>query len=125
MEKIELGEVQERFANIIWELEPIKSMALVDVCRARLEWNKSTTFTVLRKLCEKGLFKNENGMVSSCMSKDEFAGVKSRQFVNEHFKGSLPAFLAAFVSDKAVSEKEADEIKHMIEDYKKSILEKN
>ena len=125
MEKIELGEVQERFANIIWELEPIKSMALVDVCRARLEWNKSTTFTVLRKLCEKGLFKNENGMVSSCMSKDEFAGVKSRQFVNENFKGSLPAFLAAFVSDKAVSEKEADEIKHMIEDYQKSILEKN
>lgn len=121
MQKIELGEVQERFANIIWELEPIKSMELMKICKERLEWNKSTTFTVLRKLCEKGLFKNENGMVSAAMSKEEFAGVKSRQFVQEHFKGSLPAFLAAFVSNKAVSEKEADEIRHIIEEYKNSL----
>lgn len=120
MQKIELGEVQERFANLIWEYEPVKSMDLVKICKERFEWNKSTTFTVLRKLCEKGLFKNENGMVSSVMSKEEFAGVKSRQFVNEHFKGSLPAFLAAFISDKAVSEKEADEIRSMIEEYKNS-----
>ena len=124
MNKIELGEVQERFANNIWECEPIKSMELVEVCKERLEWNKSTTFTVLRKLCEKGLFQNENGMVSSVMTKEEFAGVKSRQFVQEHFKGSLPAFLAAFVSDKAVSEKEADEIRKMIEEYRKSISKK-
>ncbi len=121
MQKIELGEVQERFANIIWELEPIKSMDLMKVCKERLEWNKSTTFTVLRKLCEKSLFKNENGLVSSLMSKEEFAGVKSRQFVQEHFKGSLPAFLAAFVSDKSVSDKEADEIRNMIEEYRNSI----
>ena len=121
MQKIELGEVQERFANIIWELEPIKSMELMKICKERLEWNKSTTFTVLRKLCEKGLFKNENGVVTSLMSKEEFAGIKSRQFVQEHFKGSLPAFLAAFVSDKTVSEKEADEIRNMIEDYKKTL----
>lgn len=121
MQKIELGEVQERFANIIWELEPIKSMDLMKVCKERLEWNKSTTFTVLRKLCEKGLFKNENGLVSSLMSKEEFAGVKSRQFVQEHFKGSLPAFLAAFVSDKSVPDKEADEIRNMIEEYRNSI----
>ena len=121
MQKIELGEVQERFANIIWELEPIKSMELMKVCRERLEWNKSTTFTVLRKLCEKGLFKNENGLVSSLMSKEEFAGVKSRQFVQEHFSGSLPAFLAAFVSDKSISDKEADEIRTMIENYRASI----
>ena len=121
MQKIELGEVQERFAYIIWELEPIKSMELMKICKERLEWNKSTTFTVLRKLCEKGLFKNENGMVFAVMSKEEFAGVKSRQFVQEHFKGSLPAFLAAFVSDKAVSEKEADEIRHIIEEYKNSL----
>lgn len=121
MQKIELGEVQERFANIIWELEPIKSMELMKICKERLEWNKSTTFTVLRKLCEKGLFKNENGVVTSLMSKEEFAGIKSRQFVQEHFKGSLPAFLAAFVSDKTVSEKEADEIRKMIEDYKKTL----
>lgn len=120
MQKIELGEVQERFANLIWECEPVKSMDLVKICNERFEWNKSTTFTVLRKLCEKGLFKNENGTVSSVMSKEEFAGVKSRQFVQEHFKGSLPAFLAAFISDKAVSEKEADEIRSMIEEYKNS-----
>ena len=121
MQKIELGEVQERFANMIWELEPIKSMELVNICKERLEWNKSTTFTVLRKLCEKGLFKNENGMVTSLMSKEEFAGVKSRQFVQEHFNGSLPAFLAAFVSDKSISDKEVDEIKSMIDEYKKSL----
>ena len=121
MQKIELGEVQERFANMIWELEPIKSMELVNICKERLEWNKSTTFTVLRKLCEKGLFKNENGMVTSLMSKEEFAGVKSRQFVQEHFSGSLPAFLAAFVSDTSISDKEVDEIKSMIDEYKKSL----
>ena len=91
MQKIELGEVQERFANMIWELEPIKSMELVNICKERLEWNKSTTFTVLRKLCEKGLFKNENGI------------------------------LAAFVSDKSISDKEVDEIKSMIDEYKKSL----
>ena len=107
MQKIELGEIQERFANLIWEYEPVKSMDLVKICKERFEWNKSTTFTVLRK-------------VSSVMSKEEFAGVKSRQFVNEHFKGSLPAFLAAFISDKTVSEKEADEIRSMIEEYKNS-----
>ena len=72
MEKFELGEVQERFAGIIWENEPVKSGDLVKICREKLEWNKSTTYTVLRKLCEKGIFKNYDGIVSSVISREQF-----------------------------------------------------
>lgn len=118
MEKFELGEVQERFANIIWENEPVKSGELVGICRDVLEWNKSTTYTVLRKLCEKGIFKNEDGIVSSVLSKERFYSSRSRQFVNENFKGSLPAFVAAFISDKPLSDEDAEEIRRIIEKYK-------
>lgn len=118
MEKYELGEVQERFANIIWENEPVKSGELVGICRDVLEWNKSTTYTVLRKLCEKGIFKNEDGIVSSVLSKERFYSSRSRQFVNENFKGSLPAFVAAFISDKPLSDEDAEEIRRIIEKYK-------
>lgn len=118
MEKFELGEVQERFAGIIWENEPVKSGDLVRICREQLEWNKSTTYTVLRKLCEKGIFKNEDGTVYAVISRERFYSSRSRQFVEENFKGSLPAFIAAFVSGKSLSDEEAEEIRRIIEEYK-------
>lgn len=118
MEKFELGEVQERFAGIIWENEPVKSGDLVRLCREKLEWNKSTTYTVLRKLCEKGIFKNEDGTVYAVISRERFYSSRSRQFVEENFKGSLPAFIAAFVSGKSLSDEEAEEIRRIIEEYK-------
>ena len=118
MKYIELGKVQLSFAELVWEHEPIKSGYLVKICESELNWKKSTTYTVLRKLCEKGLLKNENGMVTSIISKEAFYASKSEQFVDETFNGSLPAFLAAFGSRKKTSEKEMDQIQKIINDFK-------
>ena len=115
---IELGEVQAVFADIIWSREPVGSGELVKICEKELGWKKPTTYTVLRKLCEKGLFMNENGVVSAVISREEFKLAKSEKFVEDTFEGSLPAFFAAFMSHKKISEKEADEIKKMIDAYK-------
>lgn len=115
----ELGEVQLKFADLLWKNEPVASGELVKICEKELEWKKSTTYTVLRKLCQKGIFKNENGVVTSVLSKDEYYSAKSEQFVDESFGGSLPAFLAAFSARKKLSETEIDEIQKMITDFKK------
>ncbi len=118
MKEIELGEVQATFADIIWAHEPIGSGELVKICENELNWKKPTTYTVLRKLCEKGLFKNENGVVTSLVSKEEFNASKSEKFVDDTYDGSLPAFIAAFISHKKISQSEIDEIKKMIDEYK-------
>lgn len=115
----ELGEVQAKFADLLWKNEPVASGELVKICEKELEWKKSTTYTVLRKLCEKGLFKNENGIVTSAVSKEDFYSAKSELFVEETFNGSLPAFLAAFSSHKVLSENEIDEIQKMIDTFRK------
>lgn len=119
MAQIELGEIQEIFANLVWSHEPISSGELVKLCEKELNWKKPTTYTVLRKLCEKGLFQNINGTVTSVISHDEFYSAKSEQFVDETFNGSLPAFIAAFISRKKLTEKEAEEIQDMIDAFKK------
>ena len=116
---LELGIVQERFADIVWDNEPVASGELVKICEKELEWKKSTTYTVLRKLCEKGLFKNEDGIVTSLISKEEFYSAKSKQIVEDSYSGSLPAFVAAFISNKKLTAKEADEIQKMIDEFKK------
>lgn len=113
-----LGTVEARFAELIWENEPIASGELVKLCEKELRWKKPTTYTVLRKLCEKGLFRNENGVVKSRISKMEFYARQSETFVDETFKGSLPAFFAAFTSRKALSDKDIEEIRRMIDEYK-------
>ena len=119
MMDFELGAVQERFADIVWENEPIGSGELVKICEKELNWKKPTTYTVLRKLCEKGLLKNENGTVSSIVSREEFYSVKSEQIIEESFEGSLPAFIASFISRKNLTAKEAEEIQKMIDAFKK------
>ena len=111
---MEIGEVQERFANLVWDHEPIPSGQLVKLCEQELNWKKPTTYTVLRKLCEKGLFQNVNGVVSSVMSREQFASRRSEQFVDNAFHGSLPAFVAAFTAQKPLSAQEAEEIQEMI-----------
>ncbi len=118
MNDIELGVVQERFADIVWENEPIASGDLVKVCEKKLNWKKPTTYTVLRKLCEKGLLKNEDGIVSSIISREEFYAKKSEQIIEDSYSGSLPAFIAAFVSNKKLTSKEVDEIQKMIDEFK-------
>ncbi len=117
--EIELGEIQAEFAEIIWKNEPVTSRELVAICDKELNWKKSTTYTVLRKLCEKGLFRNENGTVTSVVSKDQFNASKSEKFVEDTFNGSLPAFIAAFTSRKKLTRSELDQIQKMIDEHKK------
>lgn len=117
MEDYKLGLVEARFADIIWQNEPLSSGELVKICGEQLNWKKSTTYTVLKKLCEKGIFKNENSIVSSLISKDEFYSIQSENFVNETFDGSLPAFIAAFANRKKISAEEIAEIRRMIDSF--------
>lgn len=115
MEDIRLGEVESRFADIVWENAPIPSGKLVSLCHEKLGWKKSTTYTVLKKLCERGLFKNEGGEVSVLITRNEYYSMKSEMFVMDSFDGSLPAFIAAFTSRKKLSDEDIAEIKRMIE----------
>lgn len=118
MSDIELGVVQERFADIVWANEPVASGDLVRICEKELNWKKPTTYTVLRKLCEKGLLINENGTVRSLISREEFYSAKSEQIVADSYRGSLPAFIAAFISRKDISPEEAEEIRRMIDEFR-------
>lgn len=115
MEEIKLGIVEAHFADIIWNNEPLSSGELVKKCSKELEWKKSTTYTVLKKLCERGIFQNVNGVVSSLISKDDFYGRQSEKFVDDAFNGSLPAFIAAFTKRKKLTDKEIAQIKEMID----------
>jgi predicted transcriptional regulator len=119
MPDYELGAVQERFADLVWENEPIASGELVKLCEKRLHWKKPTTYTVLRKLCEKGLLRNDDGVVRACVPQKEYYAAKSGQVVADSFHGSLPAFVAAFVSNRGLSAQEAAEIQEMIDAFKK------
>ncbi len=115
----ELGAIQERFAGIVWDNEPVSSGVLAKICERELNWKRPTTYTVLRKLCEKGILQNDSGIVSSLISREEFYSVKSERIIEDSYKGSLPAFVASFVSRKALSAEEADEIQRMIDSFKR------
>lgn len=117
MEEMKLGAVESRFADIIWMHEPLHSRELVKLCEQELNWKKPTTYTVLRKLCERGLFQNCDGMVSSRISRDDFYAMQSEKFVEDTFAGSLPRFLAAFTTRKALSPEEIAEIRRMIDTF--------
>ena len=115
MADMRLGPVESRFAELIWDGEPISSTELVHLAERELEWKKSTTYTVLKRLCEKGIFQNEGGIVTSRLSREEYAARQSEQFVEETFSGSLPAFLTAFTSRKKLTEEEIDQLQRLIE----------
>ncbi len=114
MKEIQLGAVEARFADIIWQNEPLPSGELVKLCANELVWKKSTTYTILKKLCERGLFQNQEGIVTSLITKQEFYALQGERFVNEGFDGSLPAFLAAFTARKKLSDAEIDELQQLI-----------
>lgn len=114
----ELGEVQTQFAELIWEREPVGSGELVKLCDKEFGWKKSTTYTVLKKLCEKGIFQNVDGVVSAVVSRTKFYATKSGKFVEDTFQGSLPAFIAAFAAGKKLSSREVDEIQRMIDEFR-------
>lgn len=118
MKDYKLTESEEKFAELIWANEPIGSGELVKLCENEMNWKKSTTYTVLKKLCEKGIFKNENSVVSSLVSKDDYYSKQSIRFVEDTFGGSLPKFLTAFVRGKKLSKQQAEELKRLIDEYK-------
>lgn len=114
-----MGMVESQFAEIIWEQEPIASGELVKLAGDRLDWKKSTTYTVLRKLCDKGIFQNEDSMVTSILSREQYYGKQSKQFVSENFSGSLPRFIAAFAGEEKLSKKEIASLKSLIDKYER------
>ena len=115
MDDYKLGTVESRFAQIIWANEPLPSRELVALCQQELNWKKPTTYTVLRKLCERGIFQNRDGLVSSRISREEFYAMQSEKFVEETFDGSLPAFFAAFTRRKDLRPEDLAEIRRMID----------
>ena len=115
MNDTKLGVIETRFAQLIWEHQPISSGDLVKLCASELTWKKSTTYTVLKKLCDRGLFKNEGGTVTALISREEYMAMQSEQFVEETFDGSLPTFLTAFTSRKKLSEEDIRELQALID----------
>ena len=114
MSELRMGAIESRFADMIWQNEPITSPELVKLAAQELSWKKSTTYTVLKRLCERGIFQNQDGMVTSLISKQDFYAVQSEKFVEETFSGSLPAFLAAFTTRKKLSDAEINELQELI-----------
>lgn len=110
-----LGEVESRFADIIWNNEPLTSRRLAELAEQELNWKRTTTYTVLKRLCDRGLFCNEGGVVKSLVSREEFFALQSEKFVEDTFEGSLPAFLAAFSRRKKLSNSEIDELQALID----------
>ena len=115
MEEMKLGVVESQFAQIVWDNEPLTSGELVKLCEKQLQWKKSTTYTVLKKLCERGFFVNHEGNVTSLISNYEYDSLRSEKFVEDAFEGSLPAFIAAFTKRKILKKEEIQEILDMIE----------
>jgi len=120
MKEYKLTETEEKFAELIWMNEPILSGDLVKLSEIKMNWKKSTTYTVLKKLCEKGIFKNENAVVSSLIKKDEYYAKQSISFVEDTFGGSLPKFLTAFIGSKKLSKNQAEELKKLIDEHKEA-----
>jgi predicted transcriptional regulator len=117
-DSFKLAKTESKFADLIWDNEPIESPELVKIAEREMKWKKSTTYTVLKKLCEKGIFKNENALVTAVLKKDEFYANQSRKYVEETFGGSLPKFLAAFVGGGKLNAKQAEELKNLIDEHK-------
>jgi len=117
MDTPKVYESEYRFCLILWEHEPVKSTELVKLCEEQLGWKKATTYTVIKRLSERGVLKSENAVVSSLVSKEEVQAAEIDELVEKTFQGSLPAFIAAFTKHKRLSEKEVREIRRMIDNY--------
>ncbi|WP_028610620.1 BlaI/MecI/CopY family transcriptional regulator [Paenibacillus harenae] len=119
MESYKLFDAEYKFASLIWEHEPINSTALVKLCQERLGWKKSTTYTVLRKLCERGVLRNADAVVTAVIKKEDAQRYESQSVMERAFNGSLPQFITAFLGEKKLSKKEAEELKRIIEEASK------
>lgn len=110
-----MGPLESRFADLIWSREPLQSRALVELAEAELHWKSTTSYTVLKRLCDRGIFQNQGGTVTSLLSRADFYAMKSEQFVEETFDGSLPAFLTAFTRRKKLSDREIAQLQALID----------
>ncbi len=119
METPKIFDSEYRFCEILWEHEPVSSSELVRLCSEQLEWKKSTTYTVIRRLSERGVLKSENAVVTSLISREEAQTAQSAEIIEKTFSGSLPSFVAAFARKKPLSDKEIDELQQIIDNYKK------
>ena len=119
METPKVFESEYRFCLILWEHEPIKSSELVALCREQLGWKPTTTYTVIKRLSERGVLKNENTVVSALVTKDEVQAAEIDEMVEKKFEGSLPAFIAAFTKHRNITDKEIDEVQQMIDRFRK------
>ena len=119
METPKVFESEYRFCLILWENEPVKSSKLVELCKEQLGWKPTTTYTVIKRLSERGVLKNENTVVTSLVSKDEVQAAEINEMVEKTFEGSLPAFVAAFTKHQKLSEKEIDAVQQMIDRFRK------
>lgn len=117
MKKTRMGMVESHFADIVWENAPLTTKELIGLCGKELNWARTTTYTVLKKMCERGIFRMEDSIVTVLISKEEFSSMQSEQFVQENFRGSLPAFIAAFTARKTPTQEELAEIRKMIDAY--------
>ncbi len=117
MQELQLGVIESRFADLIWEMEPVTSAQLVKKCEELFQWKKSTTFTVLKRLCEKGLFQNNGGTVISLCSRTDFYNRQSEKLISRAFNGSLPAFVASFTQHKPLTKEEVEALKQFIDKY--------
>ncbi len=119
METPKIFESEYRFCLILWEHEPIKSSELVNLCKEQLGWKPTTTYTVIKRLSERGVLKNRDTVVTSLVTKEQAQAAQINEMVEKTFQGSLPAFVAAFTKHQKLSDKEIDSIEQMIETYKK------
>ncbi|MDD6038689.1 MAG: BlaI/MecI/CopY family transcriptional regulator [bacterium] len=115
MMEIQLGVIEAKYADMIWEHEPVTSSELVKMTAIAFNWKRTTAHNVLRRLIDKGLFRNDNGLVTAVISREAFYSKQSRQYVEDTFAGSLPAFIAAFTQDAKLTQEEAEEIRKMID----------
>jgi len=119
MEELRLFNAEQKFMDLIWELEPINSTELMKICQNNLGWKKSTTYTMIRKLSERGILQNKNATVTALVKREQVQKYESEALLEKSFAGSLPTFMAAFLQDKKISKKEAYEIRKMIEEATK------
>ena len=117
METPKIFESEYKFACIVWQKEPVSVKELIQLCNEELEWKRTTTYTVLKRLCERGILKNEDGIVTSIYSKEQIQYSESKQFLEKTFEGSLPSFMAAFLKNKKISEKEINELRQMLDKF--------
>ena len=113
-----LAEMEAKFADLIWSREPIESPELVKISEIEMNWKKSTTYTILKRLCDRGIFQNENAIVTALIKKDEFYAKQSKDYVEKTFDGSLPKFFAAFVGNGKLNAAQAEELKRLIDEHK-------